>query len=72
MKTKTLLEDPNHPIQVKIKIDNQKYWMNKFLLGQEYSKFVSDVTHYWNTAYIIPMVVENRNIDTNITMFPLR
>ena len=35
------LEDPDHPIQRKIKIDNLKYWQNKYLFGTEYMEFVS-------------------------------
>ena len=30
------LNDPNHPIQQKIRLENQKYWQNKFLFGKEY------------------------------------
>jgi hypothetical protein len=66
------LNDPEHPIQQKIRLENQKYWQNKFLFGKEYFDFVNDVTHYWNTARIVPFTVLNKNDDAHICKFQNR
>lgn len=66
------LEDPEHPIQQKIRLENQKYWQNKFLFGKEYFEFVSDVTHYWDSANIVPKRVMNKNNDAHIVSFQPR
>jgi hypothetical protein len=66
------LSDPNHPIQQKIRLENQKYWQNKFLFGKEYLHFVTEITHEWDTANIIPMKSLNRNNDEQIVRFMQR
>jgi hypothetical protein len=48
-------------------LENQKYWQNKFLFGQEYFDFVSEICHYWDTANIIPLISPNKNNDYLIT-----
>jgi ubiquitin carboxyl-terminal hydrolase 9/24 len=69
---KLRIADPQHPIQQKISLENQKYWQNKFLFGNEYFEFVSEICHYWDTANIIPLNVLNRNNDSHITGFQQR
>ena len=66
------LSSPEHPIQQKILLENQKYWQNKFLFGNEYFDFVSEVTHYWDTTHITPLSVVNKNADAHIVGFQLR
>lgn len=66
------LNDPEHPIQQKILLENQKYWQNKFLFGSEYFEFVSEVTHYWDTAHIVPLRCINKNNDSHIVGFQLQ
>ena len=34
------LSDESHPIQMRIRLENQKYWQNKFLFSKEYADFV--------------------------------
>jgi len=71
-KKKPKLQDSEHPINQKIMLENQKYWQNKFLFGSEYFDFIAEVTHYWDTANIIPSTVINRNNDTHLTQFGFR
>ena len=66
------LSDPEHPTQQKILLENQKYWQNKFLFGAEYFDFLAMVTHYWDTANIVPLNVVNKNNDGHIVGFQLR
>jgi len=66
------LSDPNHPIQEKIRLENQKYWQNKFLFGREYLDFVTEVAHYWDSANIVAMKSLNRNDDAQIVRFAQR
>ena len=66
------LADPNHPIQQNIRLENQKYWQNKFLFGKEYLQFVTEITHYWDTANITPIKSLNRNRDEQIVRFVQR
>lgn len=63
------LEDPEHPIQQKILLENQKYWQNKFLFGAEYFDFLSELTHYWDTANIVPLTTINKNNDGHLVGF---
>ena len=69
---KCKIDDEDHPIQQKIRLENQKYWQNKFLFGTEYFEFVSDITHFWDTANMVPLVVLNCNNDSAITGYEQR
>lgn len=68
---KPTLADPEHPINSQILLDNQKYWQNKFLFGAEYFDFVSEISHYWDTGNIIPLISTNKNNDSHIAGFSL-
>jgi hypothetical protein len=61
--------EPEHPIQQKILLENQKYWQNKFLFGSEYFEFISEVTHYWDTAQMVPLTTINKNNDGHLVGF---
>ena len=58
----TILEE----IEEKIAYENQKYWQNRFLFGQEYNEFVYDISVYWNTTNIIPKNYLTKNDDFHI------
>lgn len=64
--------DPEHPIQQQIALDNQKYWHGKYLFAPEYFELVSEVTHYWDTANIIPLTSLNKNNDAHLVGYPVR
>lgn len=66
------LSDESHPIQMRIRLENQKYWQNKFLFGKEYADFVEEVAHFWDMGKMVPLTVLNRNDDSHITGFPQR
>ena len=66
---KIRIDNPLHPIQQKISLENQNYWQNKFLFGTEYFDFVSEITHDWDTANIIPRNYLNKNNDSHLVMF---
>jgi hypothetical protein len=57
---------------MKIRLENQKYWQNKFLFGKEYADFVEEVAHFWDMGKMVPLTVLNRNDDSHITGFPQR
>ena len=50
-------------IEQKIQYENQKYWQNRFLFGNEYHEFVYDVSLNWNTSCIIPKEFLSKNND---------
>jgi hypothetical protein len=56
-------------IEEKIAYENQKYWQNRFLFGNEYNEFVYDISLYWNTACVIPKNYLTKNDDFHITLF---
>lgn len=64
--------DPEHPIQKQIALENQKYWHGKYLFASEYFEFVSDVTHFWDVANIIPLSCLNKNNDAHLVGHPMR
>ena len=64
--------DPEHPIQQQIALDNQKYWHGKYLFAPEYFELVSEVTHYWDTANIVPLNCLNKNNDAHLVGYPVR
>lgn len=47
-------------------IENQKYWQNKFLFGNEYFEFISDITHFWNTQGGVALRALNKNDDAQL------
>lgn len=53
-------------IEQKIHYENQKYWQNRFLFGNEYLDFVYDVSLNWNTACLIPKEHLTKNNDFNL------
>jgi hypothetical protein len=58
-------------IEEKIAYENQKYWQNRFLFGNEYHEFVYDVALNWNTDCIIPRNFLTKNNDSHIVGFPM-
>ena len=56
-------------IEEKIAYENQKYWQNRFLFGQEYGEFVYDISLYWNTQTVIPRQYLTKNDDFHLTGF---
>lgn len=60
----TILEE----IEQKIAYENQKYWQNRFLFGQEYAEFVYDISLNWNTAMVIPKNYLTKNDDFHLTL----
>lgn len=64
--------DPEHPIQKQIALENQKYWHGKYLFADEYFEFVSDVTHFWDMANVIPLTCLNKNNDSHLVGHPMR
>ena len=53
-------------IEEKIAYENQKYWQNRFLFGNEYNEFVWDISLNWNTSCIIPKNYLTKNDDFHI------
>jgi hypothetical protein len=58
-------------IEEKIAYENQKYWQNRFLFGNEYHEFVYDVGLNWNTSNIIPKNYLTKNNDFHIVPFSM-
>lgn len=53
-------------IEEKIVYENQKYWQNRFLFGNEYMDFVYDLSLYWNTTTVIPRTYLTKNDDFDL------
>jgi hypothetical protein len=53
-------------IEQKIIDENQKYWQNRFLFGNEYHEFVYDLSLNWNTSCLIPREYLTKNNDFHI------
>ena len=53
-------------IEQKILYENQKYWQNRFLFGNEYHEFVYDLSLNWNTSCLIPKEFLTKNNDFHI------
>ena len=53
-------------IESKILYENQKYWQNRFLFGNEYHDFVYDISQNWNTNNIIPKNYLTKNDDFHL------
>lgn len=58
-------------IEEKIAYENQKYWQNRFLFGNEYHEFVYDISLNWNTSNIIPKNNLTKNNDFHIVGYPM-
>ncbi|CDW78729.1 UNKNOWN [Stylonychia lemnae] len=58
-------------IEEKIAYENQKYWQNRFLFGNEYHEFVYDVALNWNTSQIIPKNFLTKNNDFHLVNLPM-
>ena len=66
MSTSTELSE----IDLKIAYENQKYWQNRFLFGNEYHEFIYDLSLNWNTSCLIPKHFLTKNDDFHITGMP--
>ena len=53
-------------IEDKIHYENQKYWQNRFLFGNEFHEFVYDLSLNWNTSCLIPKEFLSKNNDFHI------
>lgn len=53
-------------IEQKILYENQKYWQNRFLFGNEYHEFVYDLSLNWNTSCLIPKEFLTKNNDFHL------
>lgn len=53
-------------IETKIVYENQKYWQNRFLFGNEYHEFVYDISLNWNTSNLIPKNYLSKNSDFHL------
>ena len=53
-------------IEQKILYENQKYWQNRFLFGNEYHEFVYDLSLNWNTSCLIPKEYLTKNNDFHL------
>lgn len=61
-KQSSLIALPNE-IEEEIIYENQKYWQNRFLFGNEYHEFVYDISLNWNTSNLIPKNYLTKNND---------
>ena len=57
-------------IEQKIVYENQKYWQNRFLFGNEYFEFVYDVSLNWNTSSLLPKTGLTKNNDFHLLKLP--
>jgi len=53
-------------IEQKIAYENQKYWQNRFLFGNEYHELIYDISLNWNTECLIPRHFLTKNDDFHL------